>query len=534
MEAKALLAPWLVRANSITNNFWLYQKRPQSWREYAESLLRNRETVATVLLRLKRSLSSYFEGSKARSLFGETLPENQWNEARIAAESTPNLPKSAVDEWGLSSETQRLSPAQAANHLSSNVASIASLFAQRPLSTSLRDYFFALEAFFGQGKLICATHGIFGRQTAKKAELQVIAESLGYDRNNVRLSKFNLFEAMRHLQRMQEAFDERCGNLVNAGKLAQIKRRECELFPGLWALWYQFCDHPEKRLLSAETQAVSELERARKGLLEALQEVLSGSETWQGVVLREDYPWEGQAALVLQLEIHFLDTFLEAQEQIFGGIEATLGGHDLAGLFAYTIEYYWGYVLIVPTIDNYVLGPGVWTLPRSTFASMSGKRLFDRNWLKILHPLTLEQIRELGLEVKGVGKIEGIEELKATAAELQVLFSHVLGFRELAAQLDQKGRDILGAYFNDVSPRVNALLAKFQRFVPEVCRGIEVCSSLEAGLQEEAVALLEGTSSALEQFTGENDLSMGFADCQHWAEEFQDRFATLTILSWIS
>lgn len=532
MPSSSLLVPWLTRANGITNSLWLYQTRPGSWRQYAEAVLQSRETVATALLKLKRSLSAYFQGSRPRSLLSGTLPEQTWQEATAAANSLPRLPKSAVDEWGLSSETQERGDAENAR-VSTTVASVASLLSQRPLSAALRDYFSALGYFFNQGALVCATHGFFGRQPHAREELRAIAEEAGYDEHQVRLTKLNLFNAMQQLREMQEAFDQRARYLVDATKLDQVKRRETELFPELWALWYQFCDHPEKRFLSAGTQAVSEFEAARTALLDGVRRAISTEEGWRVLVLDEAYSWEGESALAFQLDINAIALLEEAREGFLIALEQEFGGREVASLSAYVLKYFWSYVLIVPTIGSRVLGGGTWVLPSTSFAGLSEESLVDRGWLKLLHPLGPEETQALGLEMAESNRFGGLDALQETSVQLQLSFSHLLSFWGLAPHLDDQGKQILADYFSKLSPRLNELLASFQSLVPKVCHSIKMSSLIDADLRDEAVSILESAALGLEQFSGEGR-AMGFADYERWAKEFQELSTSLTVLSWLA
>ncbi|MCI0422836.1 MAG: hypothetical protein L0312_27045, partial [Acidobacteria bacterium] len=317
------------------------------------------------------------------------LTEEIWEAARRAATDAPNLPRSALDEWGLSSETQLNASSGESTRVSRSVASIASLLAQRPLSRALQDYFSAVGNFFGQAKLISATHGFIGRQPIRRDEIQAVADRAGYNDANVRLSKFNLFSAMQRICEMQEAYDERVGLLVDSTKLAQVKRRETQLFPELWALWYQFCHHPEKRYVNAPTQSLAELERAREDLQQALVNGLAQGTEWRGRLLRSDYSWETKRSLVLELAVDTLQVLEEAKEALYGTLETIFGNQATGGLTAYALDLYWQYVLVIPTMGGRVLG-GTWALPESSFSVSSEERLFDRGWLKILHPLSSE------------------------------------------------------------------------------------------------------------------------------------------------
>lgn len=166
-----------------------------------------------------------------------------------------------VDEWGLSSETQH-SGSGKEKGFSVNIASGFSLRRNKPFLKAIQEYLFSVARFFGQGSIICISHGFIGRNLPARDAVLETAKKLGYSDDTVRLSKYNLFQSMVSLEAMQAVYDKRIGSLVEPRKLAQVTKREQSLFPELWALWYQFCHHPEKRMQAAGVQSLSAMENS--------------------------------------------------------------------------------------------------------------------------------------------------------------------------------------------------------------------------------------------------------------------------------
>lgn len=523
MPASAIPARWLVRLNSISNNLWINQRRPENWRQYAEIILKKREITALALLKLKRSLSGYFKKNKPRSLISGQLPENIWQEARAALNEIPNIPRSSVDEWGLSSETQQ-NQNNEREILSTSIATAALMLANRPLSSALREYFIALEFFFQQSEIICRSHGYTGRQPEKKGEFLKIAEKAGYSEDQIRLSKVNLFSVMQRLEEMQQAFDNRLGSLLKNEKLQEVKQRERHLFPQLWALWYQFCHHPEKHFVNAEVQATSEFEAARDDLLNTLRKTLPAEKGWSASVMRATYTWKGKQALVIRLEMASIILLMEAKERLFAALEEALSGLDYVSLHANAFEYYFHYILVIPTINGCVLGSGTWVLPYTSFYRLSNERLIERNWLKPLHPLNSIQIQELELKEGNIGSINGIDTILKTSSHLQLIFSHLASFSRLAEKLDEQGLQILSNYFAELAPKLNDLLSSFQGIVPNFClslRNKESLTEQEKATYEEVASTFEDTLESLKEFS-EGKIHLTLADCNRWAEEFEN------------
>lgn len=533
MPPSALLPPWLTRVNAVTNSLAIYGKRPASWRLYARTLLDIRETVATSLLKLQRALTKYFEHSTPRSLFGETLSEEQWQEARKAAGTVPHLPLSAVDEWGLSSETQRQRPGSVSG-LSSNIATAFVLRRHASFARAISDYATAAHNFFNAAETLLVVHGIAGRSPQTRTEILATAEArFGYGEEKIRLSKHNLFQVMSAMNPMQKAFEERVGGLVDAVKLAQVKRREESLFPELWALWFQFSESPERLFSAAGPEAMDAFQNELRWLRERLQQALQATGSWSASILTERLSWEGLPALVLRLDLASIASLEEARAGILALLGHALGGHSLGSLRQYALDYYWPRILVVPTLEGLALEEGAWVVPSFVVSHHDGDASPDRPWLRSLHRLSGEQLRELGLEASTLSKVPSLNELQERFGQLQVLYAHAASFGELIPSLDALGRQVLENYLATVARQLGACADEVLRLLPLAISAVRQSTILDESIVD---ALLDPLVEMQSQLDGERGrtIRIDIGDCSRKAEQVQELTGSLAVLRWLS
>lgn len=477
MPPSSLPNPWLVRVNAVIHSLDIYQSRPPTWKEYARILLSIRETIATTFLKLQRTIGAYFARGTARSLFGSTLTVELWQETKRAAGGLPYLPVVAVDEWGLSSETQR----QQLSSSASSTRNIASTFAFRrhaAVSKGASDYSRAVTNFLRQAESILNVHGFIGRNPAKRSEiLEIAKKDFGYSEDNVRLSKYNLFQAMNELGRMQEEFRRRLGSLVNGEMLARVERRERALFPELWVLWYEFCHFPGRRQESIEQRLVQSFRGELDLLRERLGHELERGRNFHASFFGRDFFWEGRPALVLFLRPTALEELETARKEMMGCLGLALGGAGLGTLRQYALDYFWPFVVVVPVVDSLPVGGGAWVIPSFVFYHEVGETP-DRQWLRPLRPLSPAQLRALDVEPPALSEIWGLEALQQRLAHLQIIYAHTATLRDAASEFDDIGKAILQRYFSRLAGELAEISQEIRRLIPPTFDALRDATSL--------------------------------------------------------
>ena len=525
MPSTAIPVYWLVRVNSILHGLQQYENRPPTWRQFAEMLMSIRKTVAACLIQLHRSIASYFEGNRARSLFDGALSAELWTEAKKESNNIPHLPRTAVDEWGLSSEGQRTGSGKVAG-FSVNIASGFSLRRYQPLAKAIHDYLFGLARFFSQAEMICVVHGIIGRNPKERDRVRNLAsERYDYSEDNIRLSTYNLFQAMLCLDSMQLAFDEWIGDLVKSDDLKKLKRREGSLFPELWALWYQFAHFPEKRLQSAGAQSLSAMEFPLTILRDAVKVPLL-ADLWSAVIISEKFPWKGRPALVLRLDLAYLEDLEAARVGVIARLAEILASAKHGSLSGYALEFFYSHLLVIPAFHGIALDPGAWVIP--AFVFLGDHESPDRPWLRPLHPLSQTQIQLLGVEINPTSRDNAISDLVKELSELQLRFHHIALLAEQAKRLDAVGIGILERYLADMGRRLGQGLNRVQELLPEV-----ISQTRRSATQPQEVlgVLLQPLERLQEELAslGSNAI-IGLQECEARAEQLQEVVGFASVL----
>ncbi len=532
MPPTALPAPWLVRVNATLHSLEAFGRRPDTWNLYAELLLSIRETIATVLLQLHRALSAYFENNSARSLFGSTLTTELWEQAKQAAGTVPHLPMSAVDEWGLSSETQRDGSAKA-SAFSTNIASTFALGRHRAFAKAMQDYTFAISNFLSQAEILCVVHGMIGRNIRNKSEVIALATAqYGYGEDKIRLSKHNLFQVMICLSAMQRAFNERVGHLADTDKLIRVAKRETNLFPELWALWYQFCDFPEKRMQAAGAQSVSEMEEALALVRKELKRSLT-SPMWSVVMIRDRFVWQGRPAMVLCLDLTSLTDLEAARADVLARLGEMLEGARFGSLVQYALEYYWPNILIIPRLAGVAPESGAWVVPSFVFSHGGDRENPDRPWLRVLQPLSQEQMETLGVEVSRAARIESLNALQECLGKVHLHFAHLALLAKLSPRLDEVGISILDRYLAASARQLTQEVDNLRNLLPRAVGEVEQSTWVA---QEILEVLLEPIKSLRTELEGLEDRRLT-PDLQRYdaeARRFQELASSLVVLRWMS
>jgi hypothetical protein len=380
---------------------------------------------------------------------------------------------------------------------------------------------------------VCFCHSRWGRQVGRREEIVAAFAEHGYGVDKVRLSKHNLFELMNNIPRMQDAFDERLGGLVDQERLQRVKRRESHLFPSLWALWFQFCDRPERRLRNSEVRAVSAFEHATGELRNQLDEGLNVSESWSASIIDRAFRWEGQPALVVKVGLKSIVNLEIAREEVFDALGEVLGRPEPGSLEQYSRDYHWPHVLVVPTFNEIALANGCWVIPASVFFNVDSSDSVDRPWLRPLHPLSRDQVQELGLTALLSGSTPESERLQGRFAEAGAIFSHMSNFIELVPRLDEVGEQILEEYLREPLGYLKECLIDIHELLPAALSSARELAGDNEELRESLVGPLEEIFQILDENDGRT-IQIVLADTIEKAAWFGELAGHAGILRWLA
>ena len=101
---KNLMNDWARRVNRIGFGLAEYERRPEIWEHYVQSIFGLRKGVVDRLRELQKGIDAYFRGNKPTVLFRNHIDTKLWDECAASLSNLPKFPKVAVDPWGDVSE----------------------------------------------------------------------------------------------------------------------------------------------------------------------------------------------------------------------------------------------------------------------------------------------------------------------------------------------------------------------------------------------------------------------------------------------
>jgi len=534
MLESALPLQWLVQVNSATRNLAKYADRPENWREYAARLLQVRETVATTLLKMERRLIAFFKSKRPRQIIAGNLSEGDWKKGISAVRATAPLPKTAVDEWGLSAEGQ-----VGDAHKNTSPISLASAFTTRnheSFAKPYRHYTTAASGFFQAAGVVSFCHASWGREPHRRLEVENALKEHGYSEHKVHLARHNLFLLMQSLPAMQLAFQNRLGELVDPKRLAAVTKRENSLFPGSWALWFQFCEQPSRRMTAAKQRALSALEQAHTQLKTALAATLESGDGWKAKIRHDRYDWGDKRSLVVELQLHSIFKLEESRLSLLGAMGGVLADPGNGTLPQYTLDHYWPQIIVIPTFRGQALEAIAWFIPTMVYFSAGKSGSFDRPYIQLPHPFPKENLAEFGLAIGGKQLGQHFDDAREGLAKWMVMLNHLASLIALPgglSELDDIGETVLGEYVrdccSDLETLVNRVFRAVELALDEVLLVPEASHPL---VQRGIIAPLLDNLDQLRDYLAPGVITLG--DCADLSEKVQEISGSWGLLRWLT
>jgi hypothetical protein len=461
--AQYLHPEWGPALNGMFLNLADLPSRPETWARYADAVIAARQGVVVSLNQLRKGLSAHFRSDKAVRIISGHLDAEAWEKTKEALGGTPQLPRSAVDLWGFSSESRsRGKPdTEDAGAPSSGGVQRARvnlmLDQHRPLVDATREYFFPLANFFRQAIGPLAFQSPLGRVRSEeqREHLRALATEQGVPLDKGFLSAYNFAEALRHLPAFQREFRARFAHLVGSRRLEKLEQEELATLKAAWSLWYSFIKQPERQWRAPEMRACQIFTDILERLRDAIQSGFArlGAEGVQAEIRSEQVAWEELPALWLVAEVENPLRLHEAAKAIGDVLQAALG--DIANQSAehFAVDTAWQNILLVPTFGGANPAGTVWRFRPYHF--YAGNKLEENRYAAIPIPLPESLAQQLGIEIRKDGLEGPFERLQAGVVELWSVVAHASDFLRLDVTLDDEGVGIIQAYMTGVADRIS-------------------------------------------------------------------------------
>jgi hypothetical protein len=520
---------WLPRTNATFRLLANWDRRPATWRDHAQILIELRKSAIAGLKELRVFLLGYMRGQGSPQPW-KKIDSNLWERTKTRVQRLPQLPQSAVDEWGFANESMR---AVRANEGAAAPRSDPARASQARVGDAYGDYLKALREytgglynFFDQATSVLTVNSPVGRAaTSEQAERQrQLAARLGVRTDLGFLSTHNLGEALKHLAAFQLQFRKQVGHLVDPRDLARIESEERNLIPQVWTLWYQFAHAPEQRLRDPQGHADGALREALDGLRRDLTDRLGRlrDEGIEAAILSESLEFDGRPALWVKFDVSDpLELYSEFQ-LVFEAVQGVLRRVRYRTLELFAVDLAWPAVLIVPVVAGRNLEGITWRFYANSFFE-DGEITPDRWWNFV--PISLPEGFEAAtrIEILRHPRAETIRQLHEAVLALSVRAAHVADLHRLTDDLSGTGEELARAYIERQGEQLGTDLQRVaDRFVVALNdRPGDEELAIRPYLQEAIATLAEVVRRIIPRAQEDGNWTIPVAEMLEWVERLQ-------------
>lgn len=536
VESRYLLPGWPVKLNGIFRNLGDLSFRGETWKEYAEAVLKIREQVVLALTALVKALTAYYAGNRAEIL-SKKLPQELWTASSSAVNQKLSLPKIAVDEWGLVGEGAKISTTESAMKSRLDTSKSLVVQAYQPYLKAKSEYLSSLGNYFNQSIVPMVVNSNVGRMKSKTDQEAFLerASELGYKAGSDRLSLYNLGDAWKALDMFQVEFAKLLSGFVDKEMLQRLETQERRIYPNVWALWYKFVNHPEGRCDSANIRAVAALERAQNKLRDNIKGELHALSS-SGVACSihdEAVLWKGRPGLWLVVNAQSALALFEAFARILLVLEEAFTPIEFGSLEHYVLDMKWSHILIVPHIAGEYWGNGVWPISSCLFGS--GQKINPEDTLRFVpQEVDATTLSDLGIATTGRSTPDKIKLLQQATSELLVYVDHMSDLLKVPDDLNEVGKAIFEKHVASKAQDASRALSNAVEQVQALLNEIEAGALDTSPYLDEIKRLLVAIWADLfpDAFDKDcNEMEIHLSACGAWAEKILQALGHMTFLN---
>jgi len=360
---------WAVRWNAAFHRLAEREFLLEDWTAHAEHQRHRRENVLSPLEGMLEALPLVRAGARKHT------DNDSWRlqvalqavlGAASPAEEHQELPRSAVDPWGLSS-----APRAAERQVAAAAARLTRQYDARHHDAylrALRKYMHALSTFFrqaGEGLWAVALLARPQERNAAARQRRQLEPAL----HGLFLSLVNLGDVLEQLPLMQAEYRARFGARLDPADLAALEARERQALEAVWAVWAEVSRVPDlvgaagaapaRRPGGSAVWAEDVEARALRRLAYELEPLRA-----QGVLVRtldSDERWDAQGpSLWLTMELRSAETLYDSVPLVMGALHRTLQHAAASRERHQVMQHAWHTIVVVPTRAGRPWRPAVW------------------------------------------------------------------------------------------------------------------------------------------------------------------------------
>jgi hypothetical protein len=451
--------------NSIFMELSNFRFRPENWKEFTNTIIEIRKNVTSLLIAIKDFLNIHFQRHDAKFLVTDNDFED-YGQTVQKLRSIPLIPKVAVDEWGLVSNPRNLADKTEDDQIPAifrtKIELKYSMAAQKysPVIKTLRDYTFSLANFLSQARDILAVNAYI-TGIKNKASISKIGVDLNVDEKLLRLSIFNLTEALEKLSQFQNKFNELLTEFCDADELGILMVQEKEVLRQIWRLWYFFAFHPEKRMIHPSRESKAKIndirQTIRKQLNKKLRNKLLGNV--QISVVSEEIMWEQDSSLWIKVDVSDPLSLINTRDNLINLVAESIAKTPNTFLREMFLKLHWKYLVIIPLINGKSIDLTAWKISLWGRLDRGDSEMGWTNF--VLQPIPKDVVKELNLQLWNSSKLEIGNQMIQSIIAFQMALGHIRHISYVIENIDSFGIEILQDYLSKFSKNLSKPLNLF-------------------------------------------------------------------------
>ena len=446
---------WRTEINGIFHQYVDYQNRPETWKDYTQTVIDVRRRSLDLLTSLINLLEQYFKKKNFPLL--EPFFTNYKSEWYNKELSKPNqLPKIALDKWGYAKERGKKN-IESSQNTSTNIISKSKsqfLLGFGEYLEDTREFFTSLSNFYNQIDRVYLynlyTHDKTG-EDLKKTKL--ILQKNGYNSQVLRLSIVNLFKAFQDLPKFQTQFDKHFSKFYSSEFLYRLNEEERRCYLKISLTWKKFAQvnqsksfkkKSKKGVVPSSSRIITEIENKLDNNLTKLCNSKK-IETYD-VVKFED---KGAKKIAILFDVNTpIDIFLSFQ-YVLKAIQNSFVPASHTSIKRLIIDQYYSPIIIVPLVYNRVVLPLYYEVPSFKILD-SGELSFDSVSLygKKISYAILRKLK-VSLWETEIPNLKNAQSLLGNNTSILLYLNHLAQIEELIQKLDddnEQGLELIIEY----------------------------------------------------------------------------------------
>jgi hypothetical protein len=419
----------LVEINSTFINLFNYSKRTNSWQEYINEIIKQRQFFIKILKELVLAFNKYHKEKNIQPLVTYILNYINNYESNKNENLYPLLPKIVIDEWGEFSEGQKIDKKSDTYPL---IFSAISVKKYQSFLTVYSNYSLSIDNFIKQS----ANSIAYKINEKLKKELVEIQD-------DSRVSLANLFKAYESLNTFQNLFNSHFEKFIDSKLLQQINSDEINCIESLCYVFRQFIYENSFIQGTASNIGINYLRDSKLFIQTKISSALKRWRDKSGPKLIIKFLEEKKQCLIFTDVKTPLES-LESVENIYGILYNEINQPEYLSIKYLIINTYYPTFCVIPlilgkTINNKMYEFKFYNLIDKKFRDLASFNLTPRE-------ISQEFIDEYNIQSwnRYLKEFEKLNEMLESISILPVLAFHFIQLRELENKaVNESGEKVL-------------------------------------------------------------------------------------------